>query len=117
VRSGAGPDALSALEFQDELRRIARLDVRASVAHPLSAAVEQIERHPAYTQSRLLTRILTALTYATGQFRQAEVATLDSPTRALVIALMDDCRAGTTPHAEWIKAVNAANAAELAAGA
>lgn len=114
-RTGAGPDALSAVEFQDELRRIGRFDVRISIADPVGAALEQIQRHPVYTQSRVLTRILSALTYSGGEFRRAEISALDSATRALVIALMDDCSAGTTPKAAWIAAVSAANAAELAA--
>ena len=108
-------DRLSALEFEQELRRIGRLDRAAVPQNPLAAAVEQIARNPAYTQSRLLTRILGALTYDGGEFRRAELSALDSATRAIVIALMDAYRAGTVAHAQWVSAVDAANAAQLSA--
>lgn len=108
-------DRLSALEFEQELRRIARLDRPLALENPLGAAVEQIARNPAYTQSRLLTRILSALTYDGGDFRRAELSALDSATRGIVIALMDACRAGTTVRAQWVSAVDAANAAQSSA--
>ena len=68
---------------------------------------------PAFAQSRLLTRILVALTYGQGEFRRAEVAALDAGTYAMVIALMDAFGAGTTTRAAWEQAVTAARAAEL----
>ena len=109
-------DVLTALQFQDELRRAARLDAPCVAENPLAAAVQQIPAHPAYTQSRLLMRILEALTYTRGDFRRAEIAALDRPTRALVIALIDSSCAGTTARAKWEDAVGAANQAQSAAG-
>ena len=78
--------------------------------------VKKIEQNPAFTQSRLLTRILTALTYQTGEFRRAEAAALDLDTLSTVITLMDACSAGTLTREAWIHAVDSANAAQLAAG-
>lgn len=109
-------ETLSATEFQDELRRIARFDGPSAIEHPLHAAVAQIEQNPAFTQSRLLTRILSALASGQGEFRRAELATLDTATRKIVIALMDSARAGTATPAQWGKAVDTAHAAEVAAG-
>jgi len=36
--------------------------------------VKKIEQNPAFSQSRLLTRVLAALTYEMGEFRRAEIA-------------------------------------------
>ena len=116
-RPAAGTtELLSAVRFQEELRRIARFLPSLLVGNPLDAAVKRIEQNPAYTQSRLLTRILAALTYQQGEFRRAEIAALDSETLAMVIALMDAHAAGTTTREEWICAVDLANAAQLGVG-
>jgi len=112
--SGAQPDTLTAEEFQRELRRSARNDGPA-VENALGAAVVQIEHDPATLQSRLLARILSALTYGVGQFRRAELSAFDRPTRALALALVDARTAGTTPVEAWEHAVDAAGAAQLAA--
>lgn len=66
-------------------------------------------------QSRLLTRILTALTFQRGEFRRAEVASLDSETLAMVITLMDAYASGRSAREEWVRAVGAAEAAQLGA--
>jgi hypothetical protein len=113
---GAQPDTLSAAEFNDELRHAARLDRPMVVENPLGAALVQIEEHPTYTQSRLLARIMSALTYGVGQFRRAELSALDTKTRGLALALVDASSAGNTPREVWIEAVDAAGAAQLAAG-
>lgn len=115
--SAAGAtELLSAVRFQEELRRIARFRPRALIGNPLDAAVRRIEQNPAFTQSRLLTRILAALTYQQGEFRRAEVAALDSETLAMVITLMDAHATGTSTREEWVCAVDAAKAAQLSAG-
>lgn len=108
-------DVLSPAQFQDELRRAARLDPPCLADNPLAAAVKQIQQNPTFTQSRLLTRILNALTYERGDFRRAEISALDSATRAIVMALMNASSAGTTTRAQWEDAVKAANAAQLVA--
>ena len=104
-------DVMSALQFQEELRRVARFDLRPPVENPLAAAVKRIQDNPAFAQSRLLSRILTALTYERGEFRRAEASALDSATLSIVIALMNAARAGTTARDDWISAVNACDAA------
>jgi hypothetical protein len=107
-------DVMSALQFQEELRRVARFDVRPPVENPLAEAVRRIKDNPAFTQSRLLSRILTALTYERGEFRRAEASALDSATLGIVIALMNAARAGTTPRDDWINAVTTCEAAAAA---
>jgi hypothetical protein len=116
-RSPAGAiELLSIGRFQEELRRAARVRSGPPFADPLDAAVKKIELNPAFTPSRLLTRVLDALTYQRGEFRRAEVAAFDSETLAIVIALMDAHAAGTTTREEWICAVDLANAAQLGVG-
>ena len=107
-------DVMSAGQFQEELRRIARLNQRPAVENPLADAVKKIRDNPAFAQSRLLTRILTAITYDRGEFRRAEASALDSATLGLVIALMNAAGAGTTARAEWVNAVTACDSAAAA---
>jgi hypothetical protein len=102
---------MTAFQFEEELRHIARFDLQRSVENPLAAAVQKIRDNPAFAQSRLLGRIVTALTYQSGEFRRAEASALDSETLGLVIALMNAHRSGKTPGDEWINAVTAVNAA------
>ena len=109
-------ELLSAVRFQEELRHVARFRPRLSVGDPLAAAVRKIEQNPAFTKSRLLTRILAALIYQEGEFRRAEIATFDSETLAMVIALMDAHADGTSTREEWVCAVDAAKTAQLGAG-
>ena len=106
---------LSASEYQQALRDALRFRPEPVVGDPLAAALLRIERDPAFSQSRMLTRILVALTYGEGRFRSAEIAGLDAPTHALAITLMDAFGAGKTPRADWERAVATARAAELGA--
>lgn len=106
-------ELLSAARFQEELRRVSRLCPRLPIGDPLAAAVRRIEQNPAFTQSRLLTRILSALIHQKGEFRRAEVAALDAQTLAMVISLMDAQANGTSTREEWMGALDAANAAQL----
>ena len=117
---GSGPQSaagsveiLSAIQFQEELRRVARFNRPAMLENPLAEAVHRIEQNPAFTQSRLLARMLTALAYQRGDFRRAETASFDSATLGIVIALMNAERAGTTTREEWMHAADAANAAQV----
>ena len=106
-------DLLSPARFEEELRRVARFGSSILVGDPLAGAVRKITQNPAFTQSRLLARLLSALTYQKGEFRRAEIAAFDSPTLAMVISLMDVYAAGTSPREEWIDAVNETQAALL----
>ena len=116
-RPAAGTvELLSVTRFLEELRRVARFRRAPLIGSPLDAAVRRIENNPAFAQSRLLARILSALTYQQGQFRRAEVAMLDAETLDMVIALMDASAAGSTSREEWICAVDLANAAQAGAG-
>ncbi|MBI3041245.1 MAG: hypothetical protein HYY78_00255 [Betaproteobacteria bacterium] len=115
-RSAAGAtELLSAVRFQEELRRVACFGSRVLVGDPLAAAVRKITQNPAFTQSRLLARILSALTYQEGDFRRAEVSALDSDTLSLVITLMDAYAAGTSAREKWIGAVDEVQATLLGA--
>ena len=116
ARAAGAVELLSISRFQEELRRAARYCPRLPSGEPLAAAVRKIQQNPAFAQSRLLTRILSALTYQQGEFRRAEAAALDLDTLSIVITLMDACSAGTLAREDWIHAVDAANAAQFAAG-
>ncbi len=116
-RAEAAVELMPMIGFQDVLRRSAQFfRPRVPPGDPLAETVKQIEQNPAYAQSRLLTRILAALTYQEGEFRRAEASSLDSETLFLVIKLMDAYAAGAHAREEWIRAVDAARAAELGAG-
>ena len=104
-------ERLSAVQFQEALRHAARFGSRSLVGDPLDAAVKRIEKNPAFSQSRLLARMLFALANESGEFRRAEVAAFDSETLAVVIGLMDARAAGTSTREDWTRAVNAATAA------
>jgi hypothetical protein len=104
-------DAMSAFQFEEELRHVARFDPQRIIENPLAAAVQKIRDNPAFAQSRLLGRIVTALTYQRGEFRRAEASALDTATLGLVIALMNAHRAGATPSDDWINAAKAVSAA------
>lgn len=115
-RAAAAIELLSIPRFQEELRRAARPRPGPPIADPLDAAVRKIERNPAFTQSRLLTRVLDALANQRGEFRRAEVAAFDSETLAMVIALLDAHAAGNSTSEEWTCAVELAHAAQLGVG-
>ena len=108
-------ELLSAIGFQQELRHAARFRPSLLLTNPLDVAVKKIEQNPAYSQCRLLTRMLAALTYQLGEFRRAEIATFDAETLTLVITLMDAHAAGTSTREDWVRAVDAARSAELGA--
>jgi hypothetical protein len=105
-------ELLSIVQFQEELRRARRFCPRPPAVNALLAVVQKIERNPAFAQSRLLTRILTALTYQKGEFRRAEAATLDVEALGMAVTLMDEYAAGTSTHEDWVRAVDSARAAQ-----
>lgn len=111
----AAAEWLSPARFEEELRRVARRRPAIAVDDPLSAAVRKIEQNPAFTQSRLLTRILAALTYQEGTFRLAEVSAFDSATLSLAVTLMDAHAAGAATREDWVRAVNVTKAAQRGA--
>ena len=109
-------ELLSIPRFLDELRHVTRFRSSPPIGDPLDAAVRRIENNPAFAQSRILTRLLSALTYERGEFRRAEVAAFDSETLAMAIALMDAHIAGTSTREEWKGAVDRAIAAQDGVG-
>ena len=104
-------DVMSLPQFQEELRRVARFEVSDPVGNALSAAVQKIRDNPAFAQSRLLSRVLRALAYKSGDFRRAEISVFDTATLRLVLALMNAEHAGTHTPAQWLEAVSAADLA------
>jgi len=106
-------ELLSTARFQEELRRVTRFRSHLPVGDPLAALVRRVEQNPAFTQSRLLTRILSALIYQEGEFRRAEIAAFDAETLAMVVTLMDAYADGSVTREESICALDAANAAQL----
>ena len=106
-------DVMTALQFQEELKRIARFEPVLAVENPLEDAVRKIKANPALTQSRILGRFLIALADGEGEFRRAEASALDSATLRLVVALMSLEHAGTRPRPEWLDAAAATSVARL----
>ncbi len=98
--------------FHEELRRGVQPLAPPAGPNVLADAVKTIELNPAFPQSRLLARVLTALISQAGEFRRADVFAFDSKTRALVIALMDAFAAGVPGREEWVRAIESANAAQ-----
>ena len=114
--AAAATDTLSVTRFQEELRRGVQALAPAAFLNPLNDVVQSIERNPAFPQSRLLTRLLSALISQAGEFRSAEVFAFDTKTRALVVALLDAFASGIPARDDWQRAVDSANAAQRAYG-
>jgi hypothetical protein len=112
----AASDTLSITRFQAELRRGVQASAPQAFANPLSDILQSIERNPAFPQSRLLTRLLSALISQVGEFRSAEVFAFDTKTRALVVALLDAFASGIPGREEWQRAIDSAIAAQSAYG-
>lgn len=81
---------------------------------PLDAAVKRIEADPAFTQYRLLTRLIAALPGQQGEFRVEEASVFDRDTLAVIVSLIHAHEAGTTPPADWQRAIDRAEAAQMA---
>ena len=103
-------DCLSLDQFESELQRFTQSRPVIAVTEPLQRALKLIEENPALSRSRLLVRILSALSGRHAEFRYAEVASLDSATISLVIQLMQVRRSGATAQKEWLQAAEKANA-------
>ena len=112
-RAFALGDVMTAVQFQEELKRIARFEPVQAVENPLDDALRKIKANPALAQARILGRFLGALASGHGDFRRAEASALDSATLRLVVALMNDDKAGTRSRREWLDAAAAADVARL----
>lgn len=104
-------------QFQAELRRVARLVPKLCVEDPLAAIVQIVVKNPAFTQSRLLARLLSALACQHGEFRLAEAAVFDSATLALIVGLMDGLAQGKISESQCRAAVLVSDAAQLSVNA
>ena len=104
-------DLMSLREFEEALRRVARFETGAAITDPLPAALKLIADNPARHGSRLLGRLLHALSEKTGEFRRAEISAFDSPALKVAIALINAAHAGTNTDRQWLDAVTAADAA------
>lgn len=112
--AAAVKDTLSVTRFQEELRRGVQALAPMAFPNPLHDVVQSIERNPAFPQSRLLTRLLSALMTQVGEFRSAEVFAFDTRSRAMVVALLDAFASGIPGREEWQRASDSANAAQRA---
>src|SRR4051812_8871569 len=92
-------------EFQDELRRLARYSRSATPEDPLAAIVQRIVQNPAFSESRLLTRLLAAVTSQHGDFRLAEAAVFHSQTLALIVSFLDMVGSGAFSNSQCRTAV------------
>jgi hypothetical protein len=110
----AAHEILSVTRFQEELRRGVQARATAGGDNVLADVVKSIELNPAFVQSRLLARLLSALISQAGEFRRAEVFAFDSTTRSMVVALMDAFAAGIPGRDEWLRAIDSAAAAQRA---
>ena len=106
-------DYLSIDQFESELRRFTHSRPVLPVTDPLGHAVKLIEQNPALGGSRLLLRILSALSGRHAEFRYAEVGSLDSGAISLVMQLMEARRSGTTTPEAWRQAADKAGACAI----
>ena len=104
-------EVMSLPEFEGVVRRNARFDSTKPLGNALAAAIQSITENPAFAQSRLLNRLLHALTHDKGEFRRAEASVFDAPTLRLAVALMDAAGSRTNSHEEWLAAVAETDAA------
>ncbi len=103
----------SGAEFLTLLRQTVGVHGRAAVGDPLSLVVAQIRENSAFARSRLLLRLLGTLATGEGEFRRAEVATLDSAGLALVLALADARASGDLSPDACTQAIALAQTAPL----
>jgi len=104
-------DLMSGPQYLAALRQVVGFREQAAVSDPLREVVDRISADPHMLQSRLLMRILVALTSGAGAFRRAELAALDAPTHALVLGMMNIRASDLQGQTEWDHAVMLAEAA------
>jgi hypothetical protein len=107
-------DVLTLDEFQTELRRNARFEPEEELDDVLDTAVRKVTDNPALAQSRLLGRVVRALSSGHGEFRHAEASAFDAPMLRLIVGLMNAAREDTHTRAEWLRAATATGAAQEA---
>lgn len=100
--------------FLEALRHIIRFMSDPPIENPLDAAVQRIEANPAFTQHRLLARLLSALPVRQGMFRIEEVSVFDRDILTIIQSLIHAHDAGTSPPADWQRAIDRSHAAQMA---
>ena len=108
---------VSAIQFQEELGRLARSHWLSKVEDPLGKLVTEIEQGPAFAQSRLLTRILVALAEQQGAFRRADLTLLTTDWLGTVNSLLDAHAAGLITLEDCKRAASRVSAVQRAAEA
>lgn len=103
----------SGFEFLALLKRTVGAQGRTAVADPLPLVVAQIRENSAFARSRLLLRILSTLATGAGEYRRAEVAMLDGPALALVLALADAHASGHLSSDACTRAITQAQTTPL----
>jgi hypothetical protein len=102
---------MSLPQFEEALRYVARFEKGGATADPLPAALKLITDNPARHGSRLLGRLLRALSEQRGEFRRAEISAFDAPALKVAIGLLDAAHAGANTPQQWLDVVVAADAA------
>jgi hypothetical protein len=113
VNEHYGIEMLSPGHFQEELRRIAGGRTGPAIENPLDAAMKKISDNPAFSQSRLLARLLIGLVRGQGEFRRAELTAFDLPTLSMIVSLLDAHRSGRVAGDAWLRALDLADAVQL----
>ena len=102
--------------FLEALRHITRFMTGPLMENPLDVAVQRIEANPAFAQHRLLTRLLAALPGQQGMFRTEEASVFDRDTLAVIVSLTHAHDTGASPPADWQRAIDRAETAQMAHG-
>ncbi len=103
----------SFMSFQDALRHLTRFMTGTALENPLDVAAKRIESNPAFAQSRLLTRLLAAMSIQRGEFRLEEISVFDKDTLSVIVALLNTHDTGAATPADWQSAVNRAQTAQF----
>lgn len=99
-------DDLSLTQFELELSRFAHSRKGEPRDDALGHVIGLVKENPFHARSRLLARILSALSGMQASFRPAEVGSLDASTIALVQQLIVLRRAGTVSAETWVSAAD-----------
>jgi len=99
-------DDLSLAQFEQELSRFAHSRKSEPKDDALGHVIGLVKENPSHARSRLLARILSALSGMQASFRPAEVGSLDSSTIGLVQQLIVLRRTGTVKPETWTSAAD-----------
>ena len=100
--------------FKEALLHITRFMTDPLLESPLDTAIQRIEENPAFTQHRMLTRLLAAIPGQQGEFRTEEASVFDRNTLALIRSLIHAYDSGTSSAADWQHAIERTRSAQVA---